>query len=85
VYVLCVEACTPSDDPTGECGGLKEGEYKIVHASGLNDVCYFRGTQKQTCTDFFDRKTIIHKIIPMSNMTGGLDSPLGFGRIKLWE
>jgi hypothetical protein len=72
--------CTPSDDPTGECAGLKEGEYKIIHAFGVD------GYKDKNGVSHFTRKVII---TPNQLVSGGgknlIPAPLGFGRIKLWE
>jgi hypothetical protein len=78
VYVLCVEACTPSDDPTGECVGLKEGEYKIIHASGVDKYQPIDEKGKPIGPKKFGRKVIINK-------NSEVRAPFGFGRIKLWE
>ena len=75
--------CTPSDDPTGECAGLKEGEYKIIHASGDKKLYYGKDFQHIEDETDFNRKVIINEI--KKNILGALKNPLGFGRIKLWD
>ena len=86
--VYCTKDDLPPDTNAPEyekCKGLKDGEYMVIHASGLNNVCWDNPkTKKRDCTPDFDRLVRIHKVRPNSNMTGGLDRPLGFGRIKLW-
>jgi len=75
--------CTPSDDPTGECAGLKEGEYKIVHAKGTTPQCYRVPNSEQPDCEF-SRKVILTEIKEILT-DATLKRPLGFGRIKLWE
>ncbi len=74
--------CTPTDDPTGECAGLGTGEYKIIHASGMNNICYRRKGLPDDCP--FGRKTIITTINQYIK-SATLKNPIGFGRIILWK
>jgi hypothetical protein len=74
--------CTPDDDPTGECAGLGSGEYKIIHASGDNHICYGLPNESPICTPF-NRKVTINTI--NERVRGTLMNPIGFGRIILWK
>jgi hypothetical protein len=74
--------CTPDDDPTGECAGLGSGEYKIIHASGYNTICYARKGLPDDCP--FGRKTAITTINQYLR-SNTLKNPIGFGRIILWK
>jgi len=63
--------CTPDDDPTGECAGLGSGEYKIIHAYGIN---YYNDPD---IGRIFSRKVLI--------TYQDIATPIGFGRIILWK
>ena len=78
---ISIVYCTPDDDPTGECAVLGTGEYKIIHASGMDNICYGPSGSRQ-CNGF-SRKTTITLI--KSNIRGELGNPIGFGRIILWK
>ena len=73
--------CTPDDDPEGECAGLTTGQYKIIHAFGTSkaDIDNDRATPM-----VFTRKVVITPN-QMETSIGPFPSPLGFGRIKLWD
>jgi hypothetical protein len=75
--------CTQGDS-TGLCNDLQAGEYRILHASGLQDICWnYRGRRR--CTLDFDRKVVMTSIYQNSQMTGNIDAPIGLGRIKIWD
>jgi hypothetical protein len=67
--------------------GLKEGEYKIVHASGERRLSFCEEWRGEECVKSrygeFNRKVVINVI--MVDLLGSLSNPLGFGRIKLWD
>ncbi len=78
--------CTAGDE-TGQCNDLKEKEYRIIHASGNEQVCEclrWKGNKcmKSNCSGF-NRKTVTNTI--KKNTLGTLGSPFGFGKIKLWD
>jgi hypothetical protein len=77
--VYCVKG-----DSTGRCEDLLTGEYRILHASGMENICWnYRGRRR--CTPDYDRRVTINIIYHDSRMTSDLDTPIGIGRIKLWE
>jgi hypothetical protein len=69
--------CTPDDDPTGECAGLKQEQYKIIHAYGWN---YYTplDVNGDPLPRIFSRKVLV------TGTNIGV-MPIGFGRIILWK
>ena len=75
---ISIVYCTPTDDPTGECAELTKGQYKIIHAYGMN--CTVR-TKNGVCpVGKFGRKVIV-----TPDNIYGLPDPVGYGRIILWK
>ena len=74
---ISIVYCTPDDNWGGECDGLAEGQYKIVHASGDDSYQPDLGGGKKG-KPVFSRKVLTNKNTEKGN-------PVGFGRIKLWD
>jgi hypothetical protein len=75
--VYCVKG-----DRTGLCEDLQAREYRILHASGDEKVCYGSKKIPDWCTGL-NRKVVINQIT--SNTRGTLLSPFGIGRVMLWD
>ena len=73
---ISIVYCTPDDNWGGECDGLAEGQYKIVHAYGQRSIDY--NNNGIIDEGEFTRKVII-------NDKKWIKDPFGFGRIKLWD
>ena len=75
---ISIVYCTPDDNWGGECDGLAEGQYQIVHAYGERCTAYEKDNSCKT--NSFSRKVLL-----TLNKFTKFPNPSGFGRIKLWD